>query len=116
MFGIKEITVQELARRRANNDKSFFLLDVREPMEIEMADLGEEVLYVPMSQLVAMQTAALPEEAENKEAELVIMCHHGNRSAQVTAWLTQQGWQNVYNLVGGIEAYATQIDPKVGRY
>ena len=116
MFGIKEITVQELARRRASNDKSFFLLDVREPMEIELADLGEEVLYMPLSQLVAMQTAALPKEAEDKEAELVIMCHHGNRSAQVTAWLTQLGWKNVYNLVGGIDAYAFQIDPKVGRY
>jgi rhodanese-related sulfurtransferase len=44
------------------------------------------------------------------------MCHHGNRSQQVTAWLAQQGWKNTFNVRGGIDAYARQVDPSVGMY
>jgi len=44
------------------------------------------------------------------------MCHHGNRSGQVTAWLVQQGWNNVFNVSGGIDEYARQIDHSVGFY
>jgi predicted sulfurtransferase len=44
------------------------------------------------------------------------MCHHGVRSADVTGWMRQQGWQNVTSLAGGIAAYAEQVDPSVGVY
>jgi rhodanese-related sulfurtransferase len=44
------------------------------------------------------------------------MCHHGNRSAQVAAWLAQQGWKNVFNVRGGIDEYARKIDNSVGFY
>jgi rhodanese-related sulfurtransferase len=44
------------------------------------------------------------------------MCHHGTRSAQVTAWLAQQGYKNVSNVAGGIDAYARQVDSSVGFY
>ena len=47
---------------------------------------------------------------------LVVICHHGNRSAQVTAWLLDLGWESVYNLSGGIDAYARQVDPAIGLY
>jgi rhodanese-related sulfurtransferase len=51
-----------------------------------------------------------------KETEIVVMCHHGVRSAQVVSWLRQQGWTNVWNLSGGIDAYARDVDPAVGFY
>ena len=115
-YGVPGFSVQEVAQKRANGD-DFVLLDVREPNELLYANLGENVLIAPLSELVRQGPTALPKEVSaNKEAEIVVMCHHGNRSAQVTAWLRQQGWTNVFNLDGGIEAYAIAIDPAVGRY
>lgn len=93
------------------------ILDVREPYEFSRVRLQDErVFYAPMSELVRKYLAALPEPARDQSATIVVLCHHGNRSAQVTAWLMDQGWQSVYNLAGGIEAYARQVDPGVGFY
>jgi rhodanese-related sulfurtransferase len=114
-FGVPEVTVQEVAHKRANGD-DFVLLDVREPIELTYAKLEEGVTAVPLSQIAERRLEALPETmTADKTAEVVVMCHHGNRSAQVTAWLRQQGWTNVYNMAGGIDAYA-DIDATLGKY
>ena len=47
---------------------------------------------------------------------MYVLCHHGNRSMQVTMWLAQQGYKNVINVSGGIDAYARQVDSSVGFY
>jgi len=112
---IPEISATELAAKRAAGE-SFILLDVREPVELAYASLGEDVWHLPLSQLAYLQLTALPPEAQDQAAEIVVICHHGVRSAQVTAWLRQQGWQNVWNLRGGIDAYAREVDPAVGFY
>lgn len=113
---IPEITVHELARKR-NDREGFILLDVREPDELELARLPAEwTTLLPMSRLARQLFDALPEEMHDKAKEIIVMCHTGQRSAQVTAWLRQNGWQNVYNLRGGIAAYAREIDPSVGFY
>lgn len=115
-FGVPGISPQDLAQRRANND-AFILLDVREPHEQTYAHLGDGVTLLPLSDLARRQLEALPPEiANDKEAEIVVLCHHGNRSAQVAAWLLHHGWQNVWNADGGIEAYAVEVDPTIGRY
>ena len=115
-YGVPEVSVQEVAQKRAGGD-DFILLDVREVMELRYANLGDDVALAPLSELAERQLEALPESiASDKQAEIVVMCHHGNRSAQVTAWLRQQGWTNVYNMAGGIDAYAMVVDPSVGRY
>ena len=93
------------------------LVDVREPYEFPRARLKDErVVQAPLSELARKFLAALPAAALDKQATLVVFCHHGLRSAQVTAWLLDQGWQSVYNLSGGIDAYARQIDPSIGFY
>ena len=116
MFGVPEISVQEVAEKRANGD-DFILLDVREAQELNYANLGNGVTHVPLSDIAERRLDALPESiTENKDAEIVVMCHHGNRSGQVTGWLRQQGWTNVLNMAGGIDAYAMQVDSSVGRY
>lgn len=112
---VPEIAVTELAKKRAAGE-SFLLLDVREPFELGYATVGEWALTAPMSQLARRQLAALPPEAQDQTAEIIVMCHHGMRSAQVTAWLRQQGWENVWNLRGGIDAYAREVDAAVGFY
>lgn len=110
------ISVQEVAQKRADGH-SFVLIDVREPHELNYANLGDEVLLLPLSQLASRQLEAVPAElSADKEAELVIFCHHGGRSAQVAAWLMHQGWTNVRNMEGGIHAYAVEVDPSLGRY
>lgn len=115
-YGVPEISPTDVHRRRAAGD-AFVLLDVREPQELLYADLGDGVELVPLSQLAAMGAAVLPASvAHDKTAEIVVFCHHGIRSAQVVAWLRQQGWTNVLNLDGGIDAYARQVDPSVGFY
>lgn len=115
-YGVPGLSAQEVAQKRKNGDE-FILLDVREPNELLFANLGETVLTCPVSQLAEQGPEALPKEVlNNKDAEIVVMCHHGNRSAQVTAWLQQQGWTNVLNMDGGIDAYAVAVDPAVGRY
>jgi rhodanese-related sulfurtransferase len=109
------LTVHEIVAKR-DAGENFILLDIREPYEVEIADLGENVEYLPMSELVSRHTAALPAAAQEKDAQIVIMCRSGNRSAQVTMWLRQQGWTNVYNMDGGINAWAREIDPSLDIY
>ena len=60
----------------------------------------------PMSRLAREGTKAFSDSAQSQDATIYVMCHHGNRSAQVTAWLAQQGWKNVFNVRGGIDEYA----------
>src|SRR5512142_2741493 len=113
-FVLPEINAQELSewlRTRSN----LIVLDVREPYEFPRAKLNDErVAYAPLSDLARKNLAGLPEKVKaSKAAPLVVMCHHGSRSAQVTAWLLTQGWESVYNLAGGIDAYARQVDPQI---
>ncbi len=113
---LPEITVTDLSEELKSQD-TFILLDVREPHELEYARLNDARLEVtPMSRLAREGTKALSESAQSTDATLYVMCHHGNRSSQVTAWLAQQGWKNVFNIRGGIDEYARKIDPTVGMY
>jgi len=111
-----EITVTELAEK-LKSEESFILLDVRELTELNHAKIEDSRLEVaPMSRLSAEGTAAMSESAQSQDAALYVMCHHGSRSMQVTAWLNQQGWKNAINVHGGIDAYARQVDKSVGLY
>jgi rhodanese-related sulfurtransferase len=113
---IPEITVADLSEKLKSED-TFILLDVREPHELNFAKITDSRLDItPMSRMAREGTNALSESAKSPEATIYVMCHHGNRSAQVTAWLAQQGWKNVFNVRGGIDEYARQIDHSVGFY
>lgn len=111
-----EITVRDLAARLQSADV-FVLLDVREPWELGSARIQDPRLnVVPMSSLGRSGQDALPAAAQSKDAELIVLCHHGSRSLQVASWLASQGWTRVFSVAGGIDAYASQIDPSVGSY
>jgi rhodanese-related sulfurtransferase len=111
-----EITVTDLSEKLKSEDK-FILLDVRELDELEYAKITDDRLDVtPMSRLAQEGPDALSESVRAQDVPVYIMCHHGSRSAQVTAWLAQQGWKNVINVRGGIDAYARQVDSEVGFY
>lgn len=115
IHGNIEQSSQEVAARRAGGEQ-FILLDVREEYERRWADLNSGVYYAPLSELATHGVSALPTAAQDKQAEIVVFCHLGQRSLQVVWWLRQQGWENVWNMTGGIDAWARTIDASVGRY
>ncbi|MBE0695845.1 MAG: hypothetical protein IH586_02885 [Anaerolineaceae bacterium] len=114
---LPEISPQELASWMLQRP-DFLLLDVREPYEFPRARLDDgRVVNAPLSDLARKQLEGLPDKVKaDPAATLVVFCHHGFRSAQVAAWLLSLGWSSVYNLSGGIDAYARQVDPGVGFY
>ena len=113
---IPEITVDDLSKKLQSAEE-FILLDVREPQELDYARVTDGRLEAtPMSRLAREGTRALSDAAQAPDTIIYVMCHHGNRSAQVTAWLAQQGWKNVFNVRGGIDEYARKIDQSVGFY
>lgn len=115
-YGAPEITAQEVADKLRQHEP-MVLLDVREQHELASASLPDGTFeLVPLSDLSARQLDALPVSAQQKDTEIVAFCHHGVRSAQVVAWLRQQGWTNAFSMAGGIAAYADEVDPAVGRY
>jgi rhodanese-related sulfurtransferase len=99
------------------SDESFVLLDVREAWELDQAMIVDNRLkVVPMSRLAQLGVAAFPEQVRPKDAEILVLCHHGVRSANVTEWMRAQGWKNVASVRGGIAEYAQIIDGSVGKY
>lgn len=111
-----EISVTDLSAKM-KSEEQFILLDVREPVELGYARIQDARLETaPISRLSQIGTEALSEAAKAQDATIYVICHHGNRSAQVTAWLAQQGWKNVFNVRGGIDEYARKVDQSVGFY
>lgn len=102
------ITPRELKDRLDKGDK-LFILDVREPWEYSMAKIEGSVL-IPLG--------TLPQSLDklDRNTEIVAHCHHGMRSADAMGFLLQQGFTNVKNLVGGIDAWSIQVDSTVPRY
>lgn len=103
-----EISAPEAADLLRTNQAR--LIDVRESWEYQAAHIDGSVL-MPMGDVPARAHQEL-----DPDERLVIVCHHGQRSLNVTAWLRNQGFEQVQSLRGGIDAWATDIDPSVGRY
>lgn len=111
-----EIEVTELGEK-LKSDEKFILLDVRELDELGHARITDARLeVVPMSRLSNEGADALPESVKSQDVPVYIICHHGTRSMQVTAWLAQQGYNNLSNVRGGIDEYARRVDSAVGFY
>src|SRR5574342_638460 len=103
---VPEIDVHGLDRKLRSGE-SFVLLDVREAWELDQAMIVDSRLkVVPMSRLAQIGVEAFPEEVRQKDAEILVLCHHGVRSVQVTEWMLAQGWKNVASVRGGIAEYA----------
>lgn len=107
---MKSISVTDLAQWLADNARERpVLLDVREPWEQQICTI-EGSQPMPMQQVPARFGALDPEQP------IVCVCHHGGRSAQVALFLQRQGYEDVYNLTGGVDAWARQVDPKMPTY
>ncbi|MGD1864754.1 MAG: rhodanese-like domain-containing protein [Phormidesmis sp.] len=110
---LPETDVETLAQKLAADPSAVQLIDVREPHELEVASVPHFV-NLPLSQFPAW-SGSIHTQLDN-EAETIVMCHLGMRSAQMCQWLIGQGFTNVKNLSGGIDAYSRRIDRSVPLY
>jgi rhodanese-related sulfurtransferase len=110
---IAQVSVAELASQMAEPANNLQLVDVREPEELAMAQV-DGFINLPLSQYAAWSRDI--RSRLDPDAETIVMCHHGVRSAQMCQWLLSQGFTNVKNLAGGIDAYAAAVDPAIPRY
>jgi sulfur-carrier protein adenylyltransferase/sulfurtransferase len=106
---VPEITVQEL-KERIDEGKRPFLLDVREPDEFELVNL--DGMLIPLGEL----PNRLDEIEAYKDEPVVVHCRSGARSAKAVQFLQQHGFDEIYNLKGGILAWSREIDPSKPQY
>jgi adenylyltransferase/sulfurtransferase len=105
--GIPEIQVEEL-KRRLDAGENIFVLDVREPHEYQICNIGGHL--IPLNDL--------PKRVNELDTsrEIVAHCKMGGRSAKAVQFLRQAGFTKVHNLKGGILAWADRIDPRMPKY
>jgi rhodanese-related sulfurtransferase len=106
-FDTAEISVEELKSRMDNGD-DMYILDVREPNEYEIANIGGHL--IPLGELPERLTEIDPHK------EIIVHCKSGGRSKRAVQLLQKAGFTNSKNLVGGIEAWTQKIDPSLARY
>jgi rhodanese-related sulfurtransferase len=105
--GIPQISVTDFKRKR-DGGEDIYLLDVREPHEFQIANLGGHL--IPLGDLPARVNEL------DKNREIVVHCKMGGRSQKAAELLKQAGFNHVQNLAGGITAWSEQIDPSVPKY
>ena len=112
---IDQVRPADLAEwiRRQGAGGSAIVLDVREPRELQAASVkadGFELVAIPMNELPARLAELDPARP------VACLCHHGNRSQRVAAYLAQNGFARLANIAGGIEAWSIELDPTVPHY
>jgi len=104
-----EITPSELQDYLKVANPPPLLLDVREAAEFAICHIAGS-RHIPMNQV--------PQALDdlNPEQEIIVICHHGMRSARIASYLQQVGFDKVLNLAGGIHAWASEVDPNMPTY
>ena len=106
-----EISPEEVKKKLDSGEKPV-IVDVRESAELQMASLkGADFKHIPMGDIPMRAHQEL-----DPEDHIVVICHHGVRSANVTMWLRQQGFENAQSLRGGIDLWSRAVDPTVPTY
>jgi rhodanese-related sulfurtransferase len=108
---MKRCSAAEL-KNRLDKGEAIRLLDVRLPEEVAFCNLAKEapLLHIPLHELPGRY------QEVSQDAQWVVYCHHGIRSAQAINFLQQHGFQHLENLEGGIHAWSTEVDPQVPVY
>ncbi len=104
-----EITPAEVKQKLGSAEPPV-LLDVREPSELQVARIDGAV-HIPMGEIPMRANQEL-----EPDAHIVVICHRGVRSLNVTNWLRQQGFENVQSMRGGIDRWSREVDSKVPTY
>ena len=109
MGTVQQLQVRDLKARLDQPGNTPLLLDVREAWEMQRCAL-DGALHIPMGQIQARLDELDPEQ------EIVVVCHHGIRSNSVANYLARNGFTRLYNLAGGINAWAREIDKNMSTY
>jgi rhodanese-related sulfurtransferase len=109
MPSYNEITVQQL-KQKMDSKENFTLVDVREAHEKSYSDIGGMLL--PLSKFESEYTKL----DSLKETEIILYCRSGGRSGQAASYLKSKGFPNVTNVLGGINRWASEIDPSTPTY
>lgn len=104
-----DITPRELASRLQDDDRPF-LLDVREPFEVEIASIPGTSALIPLGELEARL------DELDRDQEIVVYCRSGNRSQQATRLLQAAGFTRARNLTGGVLRWSADVDPSMPTY
>lgn len=104
---MRQISAKELQQRL--QEAPVTILDVREPWEYQKSHI-EGSVHIPMGQIPQRHNELSPDQ------EIVVMCHHGMRSLQVSQYLEKTGFTNIANLAGGIDAWARDVDSNIPTY
>lgn len=105
---VQQLSASDVSARLKQGE-DLLLLDVREPSEINIAALAGTT-HIPMN-AIPMRAEELP-----KDKDIVVMCHHGMRSMQVALYLERLGFDKLYNLRGGIDAWSREVDSTIPLY
>ena len=105
---VEEINPAELVRQRKLGE-AWQLVDVREMWERDIASV-EGSVHIPLAEIPVRQAEL------DRSGPVAVMCHSGGRSAQVAAFLDEQGFSRVANVTGGIDAWSTDVDSSIPRY
>lgn len=106
-----EISVQETQRRLVAGGGNLRLVDVRDPDEYAYCHLSGAEL-IPLATLPSDAATRLPD----RDAQVLVYCHHGMRSARAAEMLRQLGYKNAQSVAGGIDLWSREIDPAIPRY
>ena len=107
---MKTVSAPELAAWLADPDRAKpLLLDVREPWEDKVCRIGGSLL-------APMQTIPQRMSELDMQRDIVCICHHGGRSMNAAMFLERHGFASVFNLTGGVDAWARQVDPAMPTY
>lgn len=106
---MQQMTARQLKERLDQPGPKPVILDVREGWELQRCALPDTT-HVPMGQIPARV------EELDPERETVVVCHHGVRSMRVAYFLANHGFRNLYNLQGGLDAWAREVDPAMHKY
>ncbi len=106
---MEEITPCEAAALLLAKPADTILLDVREPMELELAAV-QGALHIPMGEIPGRL------EEIDKHKTIICLCHSGGRSAQVAAFLEHRGYASAINLAGGIHGWSLEVDDSIPTY
>ena len=121
LMSFTEITVTELATKLADlvggasleENRQYQFVDVREQRELELAALPK-FIHLPLSE--HNEWSLQIHRKLDKDIETIVLCHHGIRSAQMCQWLIAQGFTQVSNIIGGIDAYSDRVDGSLPKY
>ena len=107
---VEEISAREAASRRETAPPGeCILLDVRENEELRICRI-DGALHIPMNDIPRRMGEI------DRRKEVIVVCHHGQRSYNVAAFLKQQGFPTVKSMAGGIDAWSVEVDPSIPRY